>query len=180
MERDDIELTVQGSIQTCRTNSSADLYCKFGFYYEGDWKIISGYCTSITQTCHIEGVKCAYINYPINISFKGENPFGWPQFIIAVYGFNHFGNDTCIGYGGIHIPTQAGHHVLDIPLFTTRSTSLFDKCIQFFTGLGPELFQTSVIAQNQGRETLFTSSGGSVRIELNVVLSDSSSLDLQL
>ena len=72
-------------------------------------------------------------NFPIDITFKATNPYGWPQLVrgafdlsvcedqgmrtrreqvISVYGDDAFGNAILRGYGCIHMPTTPGRLVL--------------------------------------------------------------------
>ncbi|CAJ0915141.1 unnamed protein product [Ranitomeya imitator] len=47
-------------------------------------------------------------NFPVEITFKSTNPFGWPQIVISVYGPDAFGNDVVRGYGAVHLPFTPG------------------------------------------------------------------------
>ncbi|VEL30447.1 unnamed protein product [Protopolystoma xenopodis] len=47
-------------------------------------------------------------NFPIDITWKSSNPFGWPQLIIHAYGLDIFGKDVIRGYGAVHVPVQPG------------------------------------------------------------------------
>jgi B9 domain-containing protein 1 len=47
-------------------------------------------------------------NFPVDITFKATNAFGWPQLIVAVYGLDGFGRDVVKGYGCTHLPICSG------------------------------------------------------------------------
>ncbi len=47
-------------------------------------------------------------NYPLDLTYKSTNAFGWPQIVVSVYGLDAFGRDVIKGYGCIHLPTCAG------------------------------------------------------------------------
>lgn len=47
-------------------------------------------------------------NFPIEIVFKSNNPHGWPQLVLCVYGLDGFGNDVIRGYGLCHLPISSG------------------------------------------------------------------------
>ncbi|OHT04082.1 B9 domain-containing protein 1 [Tritrichomonas foetus] len=167
-----LSLTVQGTIDSCTTLRSNDLYCKYSFTFSGDWNAYQGATTGITTSSHAEGTSPAIFNAPFQVSFSSKSPFGWPQIIIAVYGLNHFGNDMIVGYGGIHVPTSPGRHEVEIPLFTPEAGSFFKKFASFFTGLYPELIDTNTVASGENREVLQTTSQGTVRLSIAVTLSD--------
>lgn len=47
-------------------------------------------------------------NYPLDLTYKTTNAFGWPQLVVSVYGLDLFGRDVVKGYGCVHLPTCAG------------------------------------------------------------------------
>ncbi len=51
-------------------------------------------------------------NFPIDITYKTTNAFGWPQLVVSVYGLDTLGRDVIKGYGCMHLPTCAGRWVM--------------------------------------------------------------------
>lgn len=47
-------------------------------------------------------------NYPLDVTYKTTNAYGWPQLVVSVYGLDSFGRDVIKGYGCVHLPTCAG------------------------------------------------------------------------
>lgn len=47
-------------------------------------------------------------NFPLDVTYKATNAFGWPQVVVSVYGVDALGRDVIQGYGCIHLPTCAG------------------------------------------------------------------------
>lgn len=47
-------------------------------------------------------------NYPIDVTYKTTNAYGWPQVVVSVYGLDAFGRDVIKGYGCVHLPAFAG------------------------------------------------------------------------
>ena len=174
-----ILLTIQGTIQTCYTNRTDDLYCKYGFSYRGNWAPLQGHRAGITQTSHKNGEEPAIFNSPFCASFKSSDPFGWPQIIITIYGNNVFGNDMVVGYGCTHIPTQTGKYTIQIPLFVPESPSFAAKIVQFFSGLTPEFIDPFQAASGERRGDLRTNSNGYVSLEVNVLINDMEHLQFQ-
>ncbi|XP_028914223.1 B9 domain-containing protein 1 isoform X2 [Ornithorhynchus anatinus] len=111
-------------------------------------------------------------NFPVDITFKSTNPFGWPQIVISVYGPDVFGNDVVRGYGAVHVPLTPGRHRRTIPMFVPESTSKLQKLTSWLMGRRPEFTDPKVVAQGEGREVTRVRSQGFVTISLNVVTKD--------
>jgi B9 domain-containing protein 1 len=47
-------------------------------------------------------------NFPLDITYRSTNAFGWPQLVVSVYGVDALGRDVIQGYGSMHLPTCAG------------------------------------------------------------------------
>ena len=167
-----ITLTVQGTIDKCVTGATTDMYCKFGFSCGSDWEAFAGSKAGITHSARTSLHQEATFNYPIGISLSSQTPFGWPQIVITVYGYNNFGNDMIIGYGAVHLPTQSGKTELTVPLFAPEASGFFQKLSAWFTGLYPELIDSNMVAQSQDREVMRTHSQGYIKLTLNTVLSN--------
>ncbi len=74
------------------------------------------------MSCHRKGVKpscwcfCLHAgpdqmlvwNFPIDVTYKSTNAYGWPQLVVSVYGLDYLGRDVIKGYGCMHLPTCAG------------------------------------------------------------------------
>lgn len=92
-----------------------NLYCKFCIVSGQDWTLITGSEEGITQqaskaspfsskTVHNLNVW----NFPIEVSYKSTNAYGWPQLVLAVYGPDVLGRDVVRGYGCVHLPRTPG------------------------------------------------------------------------
>ncbi|XP_053220821.1 B9 domain-containing protein 1 isoform X2 [Podarcis raffonei] len=122
-------LMVNGQIESAQFPEFDDLYCKYCFVYGYDWAPTSGLEEGISQITSKNRVAPQDLvwNFPIDITFKSTNPFGWPQIVISVYGPDLFGNDVVRGYGAVHIPFTPGRHRRTIPMFVPESTSKLQK-----------------------------------------------------
>ena len=49
-------------------------------------------------------------NFPVEVTYKATNAFGWPQLILSVYEIDAMGRDVIRGYGCVHLPISAGSH----------------------------------------------------------------------
>ncbi|KPP76166.1 B9 domain-containing protein 1-like [Scleropages formosus] len=130
-----------------------DLYCKYCFVYGNDWAPTSGLEEGISQiACRGQGTQPALVwNFPLEITFKSTNPFGWPQIAVSVYGPDTFGNDVVRGYGAVHVPLTPGNWLM---------------------GRRPEFTDPKVVAQGEGREVTRVRSQGTVTISFNIVTKD--------
>jgi len=50
-------------------------------------------------------------NFPLDVTFKSTNAFGWPQLVLSVFEVDRLGRDIIKGYGSIHLPIAAGRFV---------------------------------------------------------------------
>ncbi|XP_054427041.1 B9 domain-containing protein 1 isoform X2 [Pteronotus mesoamericanus] len=124
-------------------------------------------------TSKSQGVRPALVwNFPIDVTFKSTNPFGWPQIVLSVYGPDVFGNDVVRGYGAVHVPFSPGRHKRTIPMFVPESTSTLQKFTSWFMGRRPEYTDPKVVAQGEGREVTRVRSQGFVTLFFNVVTKD--------
>ncbi|XP_043831013.1 B9 domain-containing protein 1 [Dromiciops gliroides] len=181
-------LMVNGQVESAQFPEFDDLYCKYCFVYGQDWAPTSGLEEGISQiTSKSQDVQQSLVwNFPVDITFKSTNPYGWPQIVISVYGPDFFGNDVVRGYGAVHVPFAPGRHKRTIPMFVPESTSKLQKWTSWFMGRRPEYTDPKIVAQGEGREVTRVRSQGFVTLSLNVVTKDlkklgyhTSSLDLQ-
>ncbi|XP_049557964.1 B9 domain-containing protein 1 isoform X1 [Orcinus orca] len=151
-----------------------DLYCKYCFVYGQDWAPTAGLEEGISQiTSKSQDARRALVwNFPIDVTFKSTNPYGWPQIVLSVYGPDMFGNDVVRGYGAVHVPFSPGRHKKTIPMFVPESVSKLQKFTSWFMGRRPEYTDPKVVAQGEGREVTRVRSQGFVTLLFNVVTKD--------
>ncbi|KAK3925628.1 B9 domain-containing protein 1 [Frankliniella fusca] len=174
-------LSTTGQIETAEFPGFDNIYCKYCYTYGLDWVVTAGLEEGISQVgrCSTDERRIFVWNFPLEVTFKSTNPFGWPQLIISCYGLDTFGNDVVRGYGICHLPSSAGHHYKTIPMFVPESTSLLQKMTAWLTGRRPEYVDPRVLAQGEGREVTRVRSQGHVRVSFNVVTKDLQSLGYQ-
>ncbi|KAM5308832.1 B9 domain-containing protein 1 isoform 1-T1 [Glossophaga mutica] len=167
-------LMVNGQVESAQFPEHDDLYCKYCFVYGHDWAPTAGLEEGISQiTSKSHDVRHALVwNFPIDVTFKSTNPFGWPQIVLSVYGPDVFGNDVVRGYGAVHVPFSPGRHKRTIPMFVPESTSTLQKFTSWFMGRRPEYTDPKVVAQGEGREVTRVRSQGFVTLLFNVVTKD--------
>ncbi|XP_074063044.1 B9 domain-containing protein 1 isoform X1 [Macrotis lagotis] len=169
---------VNGQVESGLFPEFNDLYCKYCFVYGQDWVPTSGLEEGISQITSkspdglLKTQQTLVWNFPIDITFKSTNPYGWPQIVISVYGPDLFGNDVVRGYGAVHVPFTPGRHKRTIPMFVPESTSKLQKLTSWFMGRRPEYTDPKLVAQGEGREVTRVRSQGFVTLLLNVVTKD--------
>jgi B9 domain-containing protein 1 len=175
-----LTILLQGDINECISGRGNRLYCRYSYSCGQNWSVATGENGGETQTALRSPKNVFVFNHPLNISFQGSRPFGWPQIMVEVYGRNFFGNDMIVGYGAVHVPTRPGRHLVDIPLFVPASASLMQTIIGFFSGVSPEYIKHDFITGGQDREVTKTISQGKITLSLNIGISGLAGLDLKV
>lgn len=130
-----------------------DLYCKYSLNYGVDWNILHGLEHGITQIARksVGATDQTFTwNYPLDITFRSTNAFGWPQVVLTVYSINAAGKDVVRGYGCVHIPTTPGRHVRYVRLYSPVSSSMCQRIMSWIMGNPPEFFNAKFVAQGKG------------------------------
>ncbi|XP_046352538.1 B9 domain-containing protein 1-like [Haliotis rufescens] len=163
-----------GQIETAEFPEFDDIYCRYCYTHGPDWLITTGMEEGITQiTKKSRDEKQIFVwNFPLDVTFKSTNPYGWPQFVIHAYGLDVFGTDVVRGYGTCHVPITPGRHKIRVPMFVPESSSPLQKLTSWFLGRRPEYVNPKVVAQGEGREVTRVRSQGFVTISMNVIMKD--------
>lgn len=168
-------LMVTGQIETGDfPGFNDDLYVKFNYVYGQDWVTTAGLEEGTSQTSKkSQDDKGFYAwNFPLDVTFKSTNPFGWPQLVLNVHGQDVFGTAVVRGYGAVHLPLSPGRHVRIVPVFVPESSSHFQKFTSWIMSGRPEFRDHNTVARSEGREVTRVKSQGCVRITFNVVSRD--------
>lgn len=173
-------LSIQSQIISCTNQSADDIFCKYVFKQGPEWSIISGTEEGITQVSRASEEKESVWNHPVDIVFQSPKPFGWPQIIFSVFGRNQFGNETVVGYGAVHVPTMAGHHICNVAVYSRAPSSFIERLTSWFTGKMPESIADNFIAGGESRDIIKTESQGHIKISFDVVISGLKKLDLKV
>ena len=64
-------------------------------------------CMADLQQCAGGAAELVW-NFPIDLTFKAHNAFGWPKLYFSVSGLDMWGKDIVQGYGFVHIPCGPG------------------------------------------------------------------------
>ncbi|EQC31989.1 hypothetical protein SDRG_10189 [Saprolegnia diclina VS20] len=160
-----------GQIQSITYDGVENLYCKYGLTYGSDWHLEHGVESGLSQIGYRAAARREIaFHFPLDMTFKTTNPFGWPRLVLSVYGMDMLGRDVIRGYGSVLLPTVAGTHTKRIPLFKPQSSSMLQGFIAWLTASPPEFFDAKFIAQSDGRELTRVTSQGFATVEVNVTL----------
>ncbi|PNH12840.1 B9 domain-containing protein 1 [Tetrabaena socialis] len=167
-------ILVTGQIECAEIPNCTNAYLKFQFVAGEDWQLLDGLEEGITQAARVaEGRDGVLVwNFPIDITYKTTNAFGWPQLVVAVYGLDMFGRDVIKGYACMHLPTCAGRYNLTMRLFRPRSASLLQSLTSFMSGMPAEFSDPKFPSYGEGREVTRVQSGGHVKVQLNLLTKD--------
>ncbi|CAL4064951.1 unnamed protein product, partial [Meganyctiphanes norvegica] len=171
-------LNITGEIETARFIEDDSLYFYFCYTHGQDWEHVSGLSEGFSQfTQRSEDERQVYVwNFPLDITYKSTNPFGWPQLILTVFGKDVFGNDVVRGYTCCHLPLTPGYHTRRLSTFVPESASTIQKLMAWLTGRRPEFVDPKIITRGQGREVTRVRSQGEIVVNFNVMLKDMSTL----
>jgi B9 domain-containing protein 1 len=139
-----------------------------------DWQVLDGLEEGITQASRASQSYEQNLvwNFPLDITYKTTNAFGWPQLIVSVYGLDMFGRDVIKGYGCTHLPTSSGRFDLKLRLFKPRSASLIQGFFSRMNGMPAEFSDPRFPSYGEGREVTRVESGGFVNVQVNVMTKD--------
>ncbi|KAG2388477.1 hypothetical protein C9374_000641 [Naegleria lovaniensis] len=167
---------LNGVISYCEYPGNHNISCSFQFVYGQDWEVVrstgegASLESGITQVAmRPRGINSKSVwNFPLEISFRSTNPYGWPKLCLVVQ--EGTSKQTILGYGWVQVPVGAGKHTRTVKLFKPQSTSLIQKIIGSVKGVAPEYFDSTLVCKGEGREVTRTECvGGEVTVEFNIM-----------
>ena len=163
------------------------LYCRYAFSFGEDWQVARGVEEGLSQvstaggSAYEEGGALAVWNFPVDVTFRSTDVFGWPQLVISVYGTDAFGrSDMIIGYGAAHLPMSPGRHELYVRTFRPLAASTFGRLLSWVLGSRPEFRDSMHPSRGDERAVTRTQSFGCVKVILDVTLQGMEELGYQL
>eukprot|EP00392_Amoebophrya_sp_AT5.2_P012006 g12100.t1 len=162
--------------------SNGPLMCVFSFQSGSDWSVVNGSTQGITQlacSAHppFNGVSQSFHgdprevvwNFPLGVTYKTTNAYGWPRLIVSVYGTDLCNRRVIKGYGSIHVPCTPGRHTRTIRLFRPISSSWLVRFLGWVMGSPAQFVDPRIIGGTEGREVVRVQSGGKVKVVFNVL-----------
>ena len=105
---------------------------------QSNWEVIAGEPVGTTQTSFGDGSFLVW-NSPIDCTFAGQHPRGWPRLLLTLIAKDWLGRDYVFGYGSCYIATQSGRYTRSIPIVRPRASSWFRELMGYITALRPSL-----------------------------------------
>ncbi|KAG3119173.1 hypothetical protein PI124_g3864 [Phytophthora idaei] len=163
------QVVFSGQVERVHYPGVTNVYCRYAITYGVDWRVLHGAENGLSQIAYIASSEDEILlNFPIDVSFKSTNPFGWPRLVLSLYGLDALGRDVVRGYGSVAFPVTPGCSVREVALFRPMSSSRMQQFIAWLTGSPPEYFDSKFVAQSESREVTRVTSAGKVRVVLNV------------
>lgn len=106
---------------------------------------------------------------PIPLCLPPSYAAGWPRLHLQVWSQDSFGRCQLAGYGFCHVPSSPGTHQLDCPTWRPLG-SWREQLARAFVGGGPQLLHGDAIYSGADRYRLHTAAGGTVHLELGLLL----------
>nr|XP_028694255.1 B9 domain-containing protein 2 isoform X2 [Macaca mulatta] len=94
---------------------------------------------------------------------------GWPRLHFQVWSQDSFGRCQLAGYGFCHVPSSPGTHQLACPTWRPLG-SWREQLARAFVGGGPQLLHGDTIYSGADRYRLHTAAGGTVHLEISLLL----------
>jgi B9 domain-containing protein 1 len=143
-----------------------------------EWVHVGGECMQMSPCCRPRQDTVVW-NIPIDCTFTARTPMGWPSLCLSVFGSDWFGREYVLGYGSVLVPSMPGRYEREVRLVSPRSQSIVGRVIGWLTGKRPSLINGEEFLTNYkpNRESVvLTDTGGSVRVVLNVIVTDGEKL----
>ena len=149
-------------------------YCKYSVVHGEDWQVLDGMEDGISQiTRKASALDNRLVwNFPVDVTYKATNAFGWPQLILSIYGLDIGGRDVIKGYGSVHFPTAPGKYKLKVHLYKPMSSSWMQGFLGRLSGTPAEFVDPKFPGHGDGREVVRAEATGHVIVNLNIMTRD--------
>ena len=164
-------MSCSGQISSGNFGEYDGLYCQYGFSKGPDWVPVAGVDKGISQIARVNPLAAndgIVWNFPIDITFKSTNVYGWPRIAISIYGLDFFGRDVPRGYGSALIPLVAGQHEVEVACYRPMASSWLNEWGAWFFGNPPEYIYQEFVCQSEGRDVTRVKRTGTINLKINV------------
>eukprot|EP00793_Prasinoderma_coloniale_P006556 PRCOL_00001386-RA len=163
-----------GQLESADIPEANNAYCKYLLVHGEDWSVVDGMEDGITQITRKGGAADGALvwNFPLDVTYKSTNAFGWPQLVVSVFEVDSLGRDVIKGYGCVHLPAAAGRYERTIHLYRPLSASALQQFTSWLAGTPAEFTDIKFPARGDGREVTRVKSTGTAKVTLNVLTKD--------
>jgi B9 domain-containing protein 1 len=162
-------VNISGRVESGHIRGAEQLMCSYEFSYGSDWRLQGQMSAATCDSQYSTNVPTksgatAVWNFPINATFTTTNIHGWPRLVVTICDHALVAR----GYGVVAIPPYAGHYIKYIPIFVPTASAPAQSFLGWLLNAPPEFRESKFTAQNDDREVTRVSSGGVVKVVLNV------------
>lgn len=138
--------------------------------YGADWNVVDGVENGVSQIARkMAGPDRRVVwNFPLDVSFKSTNAFGWPRLSVSVYGLDFLGRDVVRGYGSLLVPPFSGETVLETRVYVPVATSAWQRLVAWISGTYAEFYDSNFVAKDFNRDLARVEPTGCVKVRLRV------------
>ncbi|GAQ87688.1 b9 domain-containing protein [Klebsormidium nitens] len=165
------EVHIIGQILGAEGFKDRNVFCKWGIVAGSNWDLLEGTDQGQTQVDHPPEGEDAVWSHPIDVHYACRGLSGWPKLYFQVWHQDIHGRNDICGYGFCHVPTEAGCFDLDCVTWLPEG-SVLERISAFFIGGGPRLKVEETVYNSGDRFRLRTRAGGTVHIQISVLLKD--------
>lgn len=168
------EVHLIGQILEATDFDDSSLFAKWTLQAGSCWRHLEGFNSGQTQLsdrCKEEdGSNRHYWSHPIDVHYLTKGLQGWPRLEFQVWGVDWTGKCNISAYGFMSIPTQPGYH--ELTCSTWRPVGdLRRRILDHITGYRMHLVNPSdIVGNGLNRHSIQTSSMGTIKVDLTVVL----------
>lgn len=139
-----------------------------------DWEVVAGEPMGTTQRSFGDGSFLVW-NAPIDCTFTGQKPRGWPRLLLTLIAKDWLGRDFVYGYGSCYLATQSSNYIKSIPIMRPRASSWFREIMGYITALRPSLTDPhKSFTTRATRQTIpMVSTGCTVDVEFQIICENS-------
>eukprot|EP00484_Ammonia_sp_Unknown_P027426 CAMPEP_0197030618 /NCGR_PEP_ID=MMETSP1384-20130603/9822_1 /TAXON_ID=29189 /ORGANISM="Ammonia sp." /LENGTH=183 /DNA_ID=CAMNT_0042460005 /DNA_START=46 /DNA_END=597 /DNA_ORIENTATION=- len=175
------EVHIIGEIVAGQNFSTANAFAKFDIETGDAWDCTGGDQSGQTQVDYPGWFGKKYVwNHPIDLHYFIKSIQGWPRLIFQVGNLDEYGGKQVFGYGVCHLPTAAGAHEIECPIWRVVGSTL-EEAYSFFLDIKPQLRETELIHKtaSQDRQKICTVGVGSIKLKISVLLRNFKKFNLE-
>mmetsp|Transcript_8269 Transcript_8269/g.27508 ORF Transcript_8269/g.27508 Transcript_8269/m.27508 type:complete len:200 (+) Transcript_8269:157-756(+) len=164
-------VVLTGQIEWADIPGCENAYCEYALVHGDDWEVLDGLEDGVTQTARKSHRPEGGLvwNFPLEVTYKATNAFGWPQLVVRVFEVDALGRDVIKGYGRVHLPIAAGRYVRQLRLYKPLSATLLQTFTSWITGTPATFADPKFPARSDGREVTRVRSSGTLYVQLNLL-----------
>ncbi|PAV92197.1 hypothetical protein WR25_08977 [Diploscapter pachys] len=156
------EVFIIGEIYSAHCNEEGGLACKWNLKLAGGWRVLEGHTEGQSQVDVASIFEESYLAHPIDVHLITKTLQGWPQIHLQLWQYDTYGRMQCAGYGSVFVPSQAGEHKVECPIWRPCG-GLRERILHRFVGGSVQLSADPATAR------VPTIASGTVKLRLSII-----------